>query len=62
MNMTNSTSLIGLLIFIADVYAIVKIVESNASALAKVLWILGVLLFPVVGLIVWFLAGPGGKN
>lgn len=60
--MTNSTSLIGLLIFIADVYAIVKIVESNASALAKVLWILGVLLFPVVGLIVWFLAGPGGKN
>lgn len=62
MNMTNSTSLIGLLIFIADVYAIVKIVESNASTLAKVLWILGVLLFPVVGLIVWFLAGPGGKN
>lgn len=60
--MTNSTSLIGLLIFIADVYAIVKIVESNASTLAKVLWILGVLLFPVVGLIVWFLAGPGGKN
>lgn len=62
MNMTNSTSLIGLLIFIADVYAIVKIVESNATTLAKVLWILGVLLFPVVGLIVWFLAGPGGKN
>ncbi len=62
MNMTNSTSLIGLLIFIADVYAIVKIVESSASTLAKVLWILGVLLFPVVGLIVWFLAGPGGKN
>lgn len=62
MNMTNSTSLIGLLIFIADVYAIIKIVESNATALAKVLWILGVLLFPVVGLIVWFLAGPGGKN
>lgn len=62
MDISNSTSLIGLLIFIADIYAIVKIAQSSASTLAKVLWILGVLLFPVVGLIVWLLAGPGGKN
>ena len=55
-------SIIGLLILIADIYAIVKIAQSAAPTLNKVLWILGVLIFPVVGLIVWYLAGPrGGK-
>jgi len=56
------SALIGLLILIADVYAIIKIAQSSADALAKALWIVGVLVFPVVGLIVWYLAGPGGKN
>lgn len=56
------TNIIGLLILIADIYAIIKIAQSSAPTLNKVLWILGVLIFPVVGLIVWYLAGPrGGK-
>lgn len=56
------SALIGLLILIADIYAIIKIAQSSADTLAKALWIVGVLVFPVVGLIVWYLAGPGGKN
>ena len=48
----------GLLILILDVYAIVKIFNSNASTLAKVLWIVGILLLPILGLIIWFLFGP----
>ena len=56
------SALIGLLILIADIYAIIKIAQSSADTLAKALWIAGVLVFPVVGLIVWYLAGPGGKN
>ncbi len=55
-------SLIGILILIADIYAIIKIAQSSAEPLKKALWIVGVLLFPVVGLIAWYLAGPGGKN
>jgi hypothetical protein len=55
-------SLIGIIILIADIYAIVKIAQSSATPLAKALWIVGVLIFPVVGLIVWFLAGPGGRK
>jgi hypothetical protein len=55
-------SLIGLLILIADIYAIIKIAQSSATALAKALWIVGVLIFPVIGLIVWYLAGPGGRK
>jgi hypothetical protein len=55
-------SLIGLLILIADIYAIIKIAQSSATTLAKALWIVGVLIFPIVGLIVWYLAGPGGRK
>lgn len=56
------SALIGLLILIADIYAIIKIAQSSAETLAKALWIVGVLIFPIVGLIVWFLAGPGSKK
>ena len=54
-------AIFGLLILIADIYAIIKIIQSSASGLKKVLWILGVLIFPVLGFIVWFFAGPGRK-
>ena len=50
--------ILGLLILIVDVWAIVNIVGSRADVLAKVLWTLLVLLLPVIGLIIWFLAGP----
>ena len=52
----------GLLVLIADVWAIVSIVQSAASTGKKVLWIVLVLVLPVIGLILWFLLGPrGGK-
>jgi hypothetical protein len=51
--------LVGLLILIADIWAIVKIFQSTASTGAKVLWIALILLFPVFGLILWLLFGPG---
>ncbi|MEM5521331.1 Phospholipase_D-nuclease N-terminal [Sulfitobacter marinus] len=52
--------ILGLIILIADIYAIVKVIGSGASTLAKILWIVGILVFPVVGFIVWLLAGPRG--
>ena len=51
----------ALLILIADVYAIVMIVQSSAKDIEKLLWALAVLILPLIGLIVWFLAGPGRK-
>ena len=52
--------ILGLLILIADVYAIVKIVQSTASTGVKVLWVVLILLLPVLGLILWWLLGPKG--
>lgn len=54
--------ILGLIILIADIYAIVKVIGSGASTLAKILWIIGILVFPVVGFIVWLLAGPRGGS
>lgn len=48
----------GLLLLIADVWAIVNTVQSGASTGAKVLWTVFIILLPVLGLIVWFFAGP----
>lgn len=52
----------GLLILIADVWAIVNIIQSGTSIGRKVLWIVLVLLLPLVGLIIWFLVGPRGAR
>lgn len=51
--------ILGILILIADIYAIIKILQSSASGLKKLVWVLIVLLLPVIGLIIWFFAGPG---
>jgi hypothetical protein len=47
-----------LLILIADIWAIVNVVRSAASTGSKVLWVLLILILPVIGLIIWLLAGP----
>ncbi|MEQ9607939.1 MAG: PLDc N-terminal domain-containing protein [Kiloniellaceae bacterium] len=54
--------ILGLIILALDIWAIVNIVGSGASTGAKVLWILLVLILPVVGLIIWLLAGPRGRR
>lgn len=52
--------LLGLIWLIIVIWAIVKVAKSSAGGLAKLLWILALLFFPLVGLIVWFLFGPKG--
>ncbi len=41
------------------IYAAIQIWNSSAEELKKFFWIAIVAVFPVVGLIVWFLVGPG---
>jgi hypothetical protein len=50
--------ILGLIILIANIWAIVHIIGSPATTGAKVLWILLILLLPVIGLIIWLIAGP----
>ncbi|RMO70241.1 hypothetical protein ALQ35_05507 [Pseudomonas fluorescens] len=53
--------LIGLIILALDIWAIINVFKSGASTGAKVLWILLILLLPVLGLIIWAIAGPRGN-
>ena len=54
--------LFGLIVLVLDIYAILKIVESSASTGTKVLWIAVVLVLPLLGVILWFLFGPGRRG
>ena len=54
----NVNSLLGLLILVADIWAIITIFQSGASNEKKALWIVLVVLLPVLGLILWFFLGP----
>jgi hypothetical protein len=51
-------SLWGVLVLIADVWAIVNIAQSSADAAKKVLWIVLVIVLPVLGFILWYFLGP----
>jgi len=55
------TGIGGLIILIADIYAIVMILQSSAKSIDKLIWSLVVFLLPLIGLIVWYFAGPGKK-
>ncbi|MBA4758955.1 PLD nuclease N-terminal domain-containing protein [Sphingosinicella sp.] len=54
--------LIGLVILALDIWAVLSVWGSGASTGAKVAWTIGIIIFPVVGLVVWFLAGPRGSK
>jgi hypothetical protein len=48
----------GLIILALDIWAIVSIVGSNATTGRKVLWTLLVVILPVLGFLIWLIAGP----
>ncbi len=50
----------GLIILILDIYAIIKVMESSTSTMGKLIWTLAIILLPVLGLLIWWLAGPKG--
>lgn len=52
------SGLIGLAIFIADIWAIISVMNSGATTGTKVLWVLLIFFLPLLGLIIWWFAGP----
>lgn len=50
--------LLGIIIFALDVWAIASIINSNAARSSKILWVILVAVLPVLGLILWWFAGP----
>src|SRR4029434_5083315 len=55
-------SILGLLILVADIWAIINIFQSSVSNEKKLIWIIVVVLLPVLGLILWFFLGPRDRK
>ena len=53
--------LIGLIILALDIWAIINVLKSGVSTGMKIFWVLLILLLPVLGLIIWAIAGPRGN-
>lgn len=54
--------LFGLLVLIADIYALYQIFTSGASTGAKVVWTIVILLLPLLGFLIWLAFGPKGST
>lgn len=52
------TGLLGLIWLLIIIWAVIRVAQSSAGGMAKLLWILLLLFLPVVGLILWLLLGP----
>jgi phospholipase D-like protein len=55
-------SLLSVLILIADIWAIMNILQSSVSNEKKLLWIIVVVLLPLLGLILWYFLGPRNRK
>ncbi len=50
--------LFGLLVLIADIWAIINVAQARVDNVKKLIWILVIVLLPLLGVIIWFFAGP----
>jgi hypothetical protein len=60
--MFHSYSLFGLVVLVLDIVALVSLLKSGADAGTKILWVILIVLLPLVGMILYFLMGPGRRK
>ena len=53
--------LIGLIILALDIWAIINVLKSDAQTGMKIVWVLLIIFLPVLGLVIWAIAGPRGN-
>ncbi len=51
-------SILGLLHLIVSIWAIMNVFQSRESTGSKVMWTALILILPLIGLLIWFFAGP----
>lgn len=60
--MSDYGGIIGLIILALDIWAVINVIQSDTSTGGKVLWVLLIILLPLLGLIIWYFAGPRGRR
>ena len=51
-------SIFAIFVLIVDIWAILNIFQSSADTFKKALWIALVVVLPLLGVIIWYFAGP----
>jgi len=54
--------LLGLVHLGLVIYAAIQIFGSSADDMKKIIWVVVVAAFPLIGLIIWFIMGPGSPK
>lgn len=56
------TGLVSFLVLVADIWAILQVFQSGESNGTKALWAALIIVLPVLGLIIWYFAGPRDRT
>lgn len=51
--------ILGFLLFIIDVWVVLRIARSESTEISKAMWIATILVLPIFAHIAWYLTGPG---
>jgi hypothetical protein len=51
---------VAVIILLVDLWAMVSVFRSDKTVGTKAAWAIGLIVFPVIGLVVWGVAGPRG--
>lgn len=55
-------SILWLVITVLDIIALVSLLKSGADTATKLLWALLIILLPLIGMVLYFLIGPGRRK
>jgi hypothetical protein len=55
-------ALFGLIAIVCALYAIFQVITSSETTVNKTVWTILILILPVVGFIIWIIAGPRGRK
>ena len=51
---------VGIILVLVDLWALASIWQTTKPGGIKLLWTVGIMLFPILGLVVWGIFGPRG--
>jgi hypothetical protein len=54
--------LFWILVIGLDIWAVINVWKNTRSDGVKIGWLLGILLFPIVGFLIWLFAGPKDRK
>ena len=62
MNFGGGYGIWGVLVLIADIYAILNVLQSSEENFKKAVWVAVIIVLPFLGAILWYFLGPRSRR